>query len=831
MQKHSFGYWLKHRRRALDLTQAELASQVVCSAATIRKIEAEERRPSAQIAQRLAEIFAIPENERAAFLQFARGDWKAAPGESIEDVPWHIPITISRTNLPIPLTSFIGREKEVEEVISLVSKNRLVTLTGPGGVGKTRLAIQSSNKLLSKFKDGVWWIDLAPLTNPILVPQALAKALEVREIPTQSLVETLTNFLRSRQLLLVLDNCEHLIMACAQLADRLLSAHLDLKILATSREALGLIGEDVWSVPILSLPDVQYLSLIDLLMQYGGIRLFVERACAVRSDFSLTEQNALSVAQVCQRLDGMPLAIELAAARVKMMSVDEIAKRLDDRFDLLTGGSRAALPRHQTLRAAMDWSYDLLSKQERSFFNRLSVFAGGFVLEAAEEVAAGGNVLKSQITDLLGQLINKSLITVRTCSEGTETTTRYRMLETIRQFAHEKFLETGETKQVRQRYRDYFIAFAEKVQPKLKSAEQFEWLDRLEHEHDNLRAAWDFSIESDAELALRLASALLDFWLMRGNPSEGREWLAKLLGQTQQWGQVVRRARALSVAGRLAHFQDDLAAARSLLEQALSIARISGDKREIAFALLWLSRTALRQRDGQFAQSHIQESLAIYEELQDEWGIAMAFQRLAEMAGDQQDQGKSKDFFMKALARYRELGDRFSAGGVLNALGEIARYEDDYARAGTLYEQALEILLELRSRFLTSNPLIGLAWVSLHRGDYRKANAFFAESLKLHREYGYKLGMLEECLGGFAAIFGMTGRPEPAAQLFGAAESLLEGIGVARYVEPQDQKEYEYYIEVVRSQLDEATFAKAWSEGRAMTLEQAVAFALENSDV
>ena len=733
----------------------------------------------------------------------------------------------AKTNLPVPLTSFIGREREIEDVKQLLSRTRLLTLTGAGGLGKTRLAIQSSNQILNKFKDGVWWVELAPLMDGLLVTQAVAQVLGVRESTSQPLTESVKNFLREKQLLLVFDNCEHLITACAQLAEDLLTHCANLKILTTSREALGLTGEEVWSVPVLSLPKTHSIPLIDLLRQYEGIHLFVERASIVKSDFTLTESNALSVAQVCQRLDGMPLAIELAAARVKMMSVDEIAKRLDDRFDLLKAGSRTALPRHQTLRAAIDWSHDLLTEPERILFRRLAVFAGGFTLDAAEAVCGFGELRRSEILDLLGRLLDKSLVVVEGASELSET--RYHMLETLREYARERLEESGEMEPARQRHRDFFIAFAEQAEPKLKSGEQIEWLDRLEVEHDNWRAAWDCAIESDAELALRLASALLGFWLMRGNQSEGREWLAKLLERTERWGQTVQRARALSVAGRLAHYQTDLAAARSLLEQALSIARIMGDKKEIAFILFWLGRTALRQRDDQIAQLLIEEGFTIYQELQDEWGSEIAFQRLAELAAHQGDRRKAEEFFMKTLAKYRDRGDRFMTAEVLNALGEVTRFEGDYERASTFYEQALEILRELRSHFLPATPLIGLAWVSLHRGDYRKARALFQESLELHREYGYRIGMMEECLGGFAAILGLTGKPEPAARLFGAMESLLESIRMTRGTDATDQKEYDHYIAVVRSQLDKAAFAKAWAEGRAMTLEQAIEFALRET--
>jgi non-specific serine/threonine protein kinase len=510
----------------MGLTQQQLAAKLHCSTIALKKIEAEERRPSAQMVEGIAEILNIPLRERTSFLRFARGDWQSAPTVQIEDTPWRVP----RINLPIPSTSFIGREKEVEEIIQLVNKNRLVTLTGAGGVGKTRLAIQSSNKMQSNFKDGVGWVELAPLKKETLLLQAVAKGLDVREVPNQSLEETLTKFLYSKQLLMVLDNCEHLIAGCAKLVDRLLNSCPNLKILATSREALGLIREEVWPVPILSLPDAQRMSLIDLLMQYEGIHLFVERASAAKSDFTLTEQNALSVAQVCQHLDGVPLAIELAAARVKMMSVGEIAKHLDDRFDLLTAGSRTAFPRHQTLRAAIDWSYDLLSQPERLFFSRISVFAGGFTLNAAKEIATGDGVSKTQVIHLLGQLINKSLVNVRARSEEPKSETRYEMLETIREYAREKLDEFGETEQVRQHHRDFFIGFAEQAEPKLKGAQQLEWLNRLEVEHDNLRAVLQWTHEvGNTEAISRLAALLFWFWKRRGYLSEGCVWLERAL--------------------------------------------------------------------------------------------------------------------------------------------------------------------------------------------------------------------------------------------------------------------------------------------------------------
>ena len=565
-----------------------------------------------------------------------------------------------------------------------------------------------------------------------------------------------------------------------------------------------------------------------MLSKFESIRLFADRATLVQPKFELTDQNAEVVAQTCYRLSGLPLAIELAAARVKMMSVEEIARRLDDRFDLLTAGNRTALPRHQTLRATIDWSFDLLSKPERILFCRLSVFAGGFTLGAAEVVASGDDVLQSQVIDLLGQLINKSLVTVATHSADADVETRYGMLETIRAYAREKLDETAETERLRQRQRDFFIALAEQAAPKLKSAEQFALLDRLELEHDNLRTAWDWAIDRDDVLALRLASALLDFWVMRGNPSEGRQWVAQLLPRISQWGQTAKRAHVLGVAGRLAYSQRDFALAQRLLEESLAIARIAGDKKEIAFALWWLGRTALRHRDDQITQAFTEECLTIYQELQDQWGTALAIYQLADLAAVQGHYVEAEQQYMESLAKFQELGDKFRVGYVLNSLGELARLLGEYERAGKFYEEHIEILREQRSPVALVLPSVNHAWVSLHGGDYRKAKDLFEETLKLSNEYGNKTAMAD-CLAGFASFLGMIGKPERAAQLFGAVESLLESIGMPGRMDPSDEKEFNHYVAAVRGQLDEATFAKAWGDGRTMTLEQAIEFALQES--
>jgi predicted ATPase/DNA-binding SARP family transcriptional activator len=739
-------------------------------------------------------------------------DWiKQAPSERAS-------LATQITNLPIPLSSFVGRRKEVTELKDLITSIRLLTLTGAGGSGKTRLAIQVATDMIDRFHDGVWWADLAPLIDDAAVAEVVAEIMGVRGVPNRTLMETIANYLQHKHLLLVLDNCEHLVSVCAQLAHELLTQCPNLRILATSREALGITGERVYQVPTLPLPGAQPLPSIGSLLEYEGIRLFVERASAVKSDFALTRQNAGAVVEICQRLDGIPLGLELAAARTKMLSVEHIAERLNNRFSLLTQGSRTALPRQRTLRAMIDWSFYLLTEEGRFLFRRLSVFAAGFTLRAAEAICSEEPLAPSALLDLLARLVDRSLVKVEQQGDYI----RYRMLETIGEYAREKLDESGETNRLRERHRDFFVGFAEQAEPKLKSSEQFEWLDLLEVEHDNLRAAWDYAIDSDAESALRLASAFLDFWSIRGNPGEGRQWLEQLTARTTRWGQTAKRAHLLSLAGRLAYLQRDFAAARGLLEQALADARASGDQREMAFALLWLGWTALRQGGNtQTAQELSEECLKIYQGLHDPWGIAMAFYHLAGIAASQGRHGESEGFYMKSLATFRELGDKFRMGYVLNGLGELARLLEDYERAGECYGEHIEILHEQRSGVALVIPLVNQAWVTLHRGDYAKAEGLFRESLKLSEEYGNKTATLDG-LAGLAAILGVTGKPELAVRLFGAVEALLEAIGMGGRRDPADQKEFDYYVAIARGRLEQAAFAKAWSEGRTMSQESAI---------
>ena len=463
--RQSFGQWLRHRRRELDLTQAELSQRAGCAPITIRKIEADEMRPSKQLAELLMEQLGIPVVEQENFIRFARG------GELALSVTAAVP----HHNLPHPVSSFIGRQREIAEVKRLISSSRLMTLTGVGGGGKTRLALQVARDLVDTFKDGVWWVELAALTDTSLVPQTIAKVFSLRETPDQETSEILGNFLHNKQLLLVIDNCEHLISDCARLIENFLRRCANLRILATSREPLAISGETVFQVSPLSLPEPNETSL-KRSSKSEAARLFVERAAAAKPGFELSTQNVAAVVRICQTLDGIPLAIELAAARVKMLTVEHIAERLDKRFDLLTTGSRTALPRQQTLRAAIDWSFELLSEKEKTLFRHLSVFASGFRREAVEAVCSEESLPAGTVFSELSCLVDRSLVEVMQTGEDE----RYRMLETIHRYAAERLQESGEQASLRNRHLEYFTQWAEEVEPKMRGPKQLVWWERRE---------------------------------------------------------------------------------------------------------------------------------------------------------------------------------------------------------------------------------------------------------------------------------------------------------------------------------------------------------------
>jgi predicted ATPase/DNA-binding CsgD family transcriptional regulator len=709
-----------------------------------------------------------------------RGRLVTFPGEHRDASP--------PNNLPLELSSFVGREKELAEVKRLLENTRLLTLTGSGGCGKTRLALAAAGELVEDFEDGVWLVDLAPLADPSLVPQAVASSLGVREQPGRSPTETLSDYLGSKKVLLVLDNCEHLIQACAELSEALLRSCPELWVLATSREALGLTGEVAWPVPSLSLPELRRLLDIESLPQYESARLFVERTAAVKPTFALTEQNAPAVAQVCYRLDGIPLAIELAAARTKVLSVEEISERLDDSFRLLAAGSRTAMPRQRTLHATMDWSHELLSREERVIFRRLAVFSGGFSLEAAESVCVGEDLEWDEVLDLLSQLVDKSLVTG--WERGSET--RYRLLETVRQYGWEKLSESGETGQVRERHAGYYLALAQEAEAELKGERQVAWLERLEREHDNLRAAMAWLLgRGGSEEAARLGWALWLFWGIRAHFAEGRRSMEQALSAKGSAAMSASsRAKALYVEGMMANYQGDHLSAEPLVEENLGLFKKLEDRLGTAYALSNAGYVALGQGQYQRAITLIEEAVDLFLEEGEKWGAAIELGFLAVAWRNRGDHGRAKRLAERGLALSREVGERQTITAALYTLAILAQAERDHERAKDLFE----------------------------------------EGLKLSAELGNEADVAH-CLEGLASIAGVEGAIVRAARLWGAEEALLEKIEAAVYTYVPDRSLHRSQVAAVRPLIDEAAWETAWAEGRAMSPEQVVEYALDRSTI
>jgi predicted ATPase/DNA-binding CsgD family transcriptional regulator len=678
-------------------------------------------------------------------------------------------------NLPTQLTTFIGREREIAEVQRLLGTTRLLTLTGAGGCGKTRLALQVAAEGLDSYPDGAWLVEFAPVTDPALVPKTVAAAVRVPERPGRDMIETLVDALRSKSMLLVLDNCEHLVSACADLAIAVLRACPQVRVLATSREKLTVPGESLWRVPSLSLPEGRRVPPSEDVVRYDAVRLFVDRAKTTVPEFAVTSENAHVVVQVCERLDGIPLAIELAAARVKVLAVEQLAARLDNRFRLLTGGSRAVLPRQQTLQAAMDWSHDLLSEKEKVLFRRLSVFMNGCTLEAVEAVCSASTVDPAHILDLLTQLVDKSLVLVDT-HHGEA---RYRLLEIVRQYGHERLLESEEVESTRRRHRDWYLEWTDRNSSRLK---RDPLLEAIGAEHDNLRAALEFSIEGNhTEPGLRLVGRLSYFWYVNGDWSEGRKWLDRVLAL---WGdaRTAFMTQPLLGATFLARSQGEYEKARAFAQQGLAIARETASNRYVSFFLFNLGVVAL-QHD--------------------------------------RDVNRAKALFDESTILSRQLGVTDLLAWNFAQFGHIARDSGEYERAASLYEESLAFARQYDENHIIAYALRNIAVLALHARDYARAAARFTESIDMHRAPNW---VTEECLTGMAQIATVERQYERAGRLFGAADALREALGVRRSLVTQIR--YDDAVAATRAALGDPAFAIVWGEGRAMTLEQAIEFAL-----
>jgi predicted ATPase len=690
----------------------------------------------------------------------------------------------SKHNLSYQLTSFVGREQEIAQLEELVTANRLVTLTGAGGAGKTRLAIEVASRLIDRFPDGVRLVELAALSDPRLVPHATAQALEVKEQPTRSMVETLSEYLGSKKLLLVLDNAEHLVEGCVHLVDEIVRHSPDVAVVVTSRERLGMTGELTYRVPSLTVPQASETLTPKTALRFEGVRLFVQRAKLVRPDFALTGENASSVASICARLDGMPLAIELAAPRLRSMSVDELSERLDQRFTLLTDGSRAALPRHRTLRSVLDWSYDLLSEREQAMLRRVAVFAGGWTLASAEQVCGGDGIDASRVIEQLTSLVDKSLVV----TDEQAGATRYRMLETVRQYAQDRLRDSGEESQWRSSHLSCFVALGLEFNREVIGTKQHAWLARMESEHDNLRAALAWSTEASPLDGLQLAVALDAFWRIRGFLAEGREWFARLLDIVPIDLRTRLRARGLYAAALFAILQGDYAAGKGWLQESLMLFREIDDPRNVAYALDSLAYLAIEQGEYPEAEARAREAVDLLR------------------------------------ARASREGLCFS----LIHLAIAVRWRGEWAAAHELYGQSLVIARELGTPWEIGTALREIGLAECDEGRCDLALTHLAEATTILHGLGDRPGVIES-LEGLAGVAAATAAPGRAARLWGAAHALQQEIGGARSA--HQKLIYERQVQPVRAILTDKAFDQAWNEGRAMTLDDAVRCALDKQAV
>jgi predicted ATPase/class 3 adenylate cyclase len=727
------------------------------------------------------------------------------------------------TNLPIQPTPLIGRERQVTEAETLVRREdvRLVTLTGAGGTGKTRLSLQVAAELVADFEDGVFFVDLAAITDPHLFIPTVGQTLSVREKPGRSLSETLIDYLRDKHLLLVFDNFEQLLDAASGVSG-LLAGAPKLKALVTSRAPLHLSGEHEYSVPPLAVPDLDASEPLATLAAYEGVQLFLERAQAVKPEFELTSENTPAVAEICARLDGLPLAIELGAARVRVLSPQALLGRLSERLALLTGGARDAPARQRTLRDTIEWSYGLLSASEQRLFARLSVFLGGRTIEAAEAVCDPTNELDVAVFDGVASLVEKSLLRQ---GEGPAGGPRFLMLETIREYALDRLERSGEGDLLRQRHAHYFVALAEEAEPEILGADQIVWLERLEAERDNFRAALGCLLErGDTVRALRLIGALRRGWVARGYLSETRKWLEAAFEQNAAVPPQVE-AKALYALGRVALVQGDYDQAVPSLEQSARLFRELGEAEGLVFSLADLGFIATAQGRHDDAQRFAGKSLAEAKAAGNERTIAAALHSLACTKLDADEYGEASSLFEQSLALRRKLGDKRNIANSLCYLGSVALLEGDYDRATALLDESLALGRELGNVLIVTAALANESLVALAAGDAGRAVALCIESLALSHELGDRRTTVE-CLHALAGVAAMQGEPRRAALLSGAAEGLHAAINAPP--SPAERMVGERLLPIARAAVDDQSFEAAWARGRRMDYDAAVACALED---
>lgn len=784
--------------------------------------------------------------------------------------------TCPQHNLPRHLNTFFGREKEIDRIERLFSPSstqenhsahqevRLITLTGTGGVGKSRLAVQVGYKLLKHFPQGVWLIELAPLANTELVPITLITLFGLSEDAMRSPFTVLTDYLRERTTLLILDNCEYLIDACAQLAERLLMHCPGVRVLATSREILGIEGEVALRVPSLSLPSVDHPTL-ESIAQSEAVGLFLDRAVAALPGFGLTQENALAIARVCRRLDGIALPIELAAKRVRLLQVEQIANQLDDAFRLLTGGSRTAMPRHQTMRASIDWSYNLLSEAERSLLQRLAVFVGGGRLEAVEGICSGDGLVISEVLELLTHLVDKSLVMAERVQGEAP---RYFLLETIRQYAGEKLNETGEGERVRERHAHWHTELAETAEPHIFGQGQVEWLDRLEQEHGNYRASLEWALHNDIELGLQTASALARFWQLHGHVGEGAGQLRKLL-EARPPAPSLLHAKALTWAAWLTGFAHYDEKSTELANVSLAMSSEVGYLEGQANSNLTLANQLYLLGDYEQARLLAEKGLALIERAGIQWGIRQALGMVGYITLAQGDYARVHTLYQKSLRLSREIGDIDGESWVLYLLGNLTSTEGDFAKAMVYYQEGLPLAREIRNKPLISwiraemgnatsqlgdaeqgkaileestalfrelgsfadlaVVLSRLGRLACLQGEYDQATEFYSESLKLTWKNDWR-GPIAQSIAGLAEINALRGQSRKAARLLAAVQDIpdnFESLWQSLFYDWQN--DLRQIADTIRLRLDAPTFRLEQELGYQMSLEDAVAYALEEA--